>query len=219
MIRVLVIDDDFRVAGLHAEFTNGVSGFTVDGVAHSAAQARARIAESVPDLLLADIYLPDGSGLELIRAHAGDAIVASADDDPDSVSAALRAGALHYLIKPFSAQTLAAKLHGYREFRTRLTGERLRQDTVDEALWQLHRSDAGHPKRHSPATTGLVAQTLQRAGEPRSAAEIAKELGIARATAQRHLGTLAESGSVRMALRYGSTGRPEHEYDWIGEHG
>ena len=39
---------------------------------------------------------------------------------------------------------------------------------------------------------------------------------MARATAQRYLTALAESGAVEMRLRYGATGRPEHEYLWAG---
>jgi two-component system CitB family response regulator len=55
---------------------------------------------------------------------------------------------------------------------------------------------------------------LRTAGEPRSAAEISEELGISRATAQRYLASLAQAGRVLVTLRYGSTGRPEHEYAW-----
>ncbi|WP_031466070.1 response regulator [Sciscionella sediminilitoris] len=218
MIRVLVVDDDFRVAGLHAEFTASVAGFHVEGVAHSAAQARARIAETRPDLLLVDIYLPDGSGLELVRAHQGDTIVASAADDADTVHAALRAGAVGYLIKPFAAEALTARLRGYRAFHEQLTGPRLGQQDVDAALRSLHAGEPS-PRRACSATTGLVAELLERAGAALSAAEVARELGIARATAQRHLGSLTEQGTVRMGLRYGSTGRPEHEYTWTGAHG
>ncbi|MFD0487048.1 helix-turn-helix domain-containing protein [Saccharopolyspora spinosporotrichia] len=47
----------------------------------------------------------------------------------------------------------------------------------------------------------------------RSAAEIAEELGIARATAQRYLAALAQDGKARMTLRYGASGRPEHQYE------
>jgi two-component system CitB family response regulator len=40
------------------------------------------------------------------------------------------------------------------------------------------------------------------------------ELGIARATAQRYLAGLVDDGVAVMRLRYGGTGRPEHEYEW-----
>ncbi len=47
-----------------------------------------------------------------------------------------------------------------------------------------------------------------------TAAELAPELGLGRATAQRYLAGLVQEGRATMRLRYGSTGRPEHEYRW-----
>ena len=70
-------------------------------------------------------------------------------------------------------------------------------------------------KGQSPVTARLVADALRAGnGEARTAADIAAELGIARATAQRYLAALAQTGSATMSLRYGSTGRPEHLYRW-----
>jgi two-component system CitB family response regulator len=45
-----------------------------------------------------------------------------------------------------------------------------------------------------------------------SAVEVAKRVGISRATAQRYLSSLAQADVVRLELNYGSTGRPEHRY-------
>lgn len=63
-------------------------------------------------------------------------------------------------------------------------------------------------------TVRLVTEALQNAVEPQSAADIADQLGIARATAQRYLAALADDRRATMSLRYGSTGRPEHQYVW-----
>jgi hypothetical protein len=81
----------------------------------------------------------------------------------------------------------------------------------------LHEGDGVDPyapKGQSSVTTRLVADILRRSTEPRSAADIAAELGLARATAQRYLAALARAGRAEMTLRYGSTGRPEHLYSW-----
>jgi two-component system CitB family response regulator len=78
----------------------------------------------------------------------------------------------------------------------------------------LHTADrSATPKGQSAVTARLITDALRAAGgEPRTAAEIAAELGIARATAQRYLAALEQSGLATMTLRYGATGRPEHRY-------
>jgi response regulator of citrate/malate metabolism len=57
-----------------------------------------------------------------------------------------------------------------------------------------------------------VLQALAAADGPMSAAEVAAETGVSRATAQRYLAGLATSGDVAVGLRYGATGRPEQEF-------
>jgi len=212
MIDVLVVDDDFRVAQVHAGFVDLVPGFRVSGRAHTAADARAKA--TAADLVLLDVYLPDESGLPDL---APDVIMATAVTDPDSVRAALSRGALHYLIKPFSARELGERLQAYARYRERLTADaELTQADIDRAVRTLHgvRGGTRAAKGQSPVTARLVAEALRRSREPRSAAEISEEVGISRATAQRYLASLAQAGRVRVTLRYGSTGRPEHQYAW-----
>ena len=218
MIRTLIVDDDFRVAGVHAGFVEEVPGFAVVGTAHTAAEARARVRELSPDLILLDVYLPDESGLAVLPELQTDTIMLSAATDSASVAAAIRAGALNYLIKPFTTRQLAERLTSYARFRGLLAEDRaLAQDDVDRAYRVLHDQDrTSAPKGQSTATSRLVSEQLRKAGRPLSAAEVAGELGMARATAQRYLTALAESGTVQMRLRYGATGRPEHEYRWAG---
>ncbi|HEY2063475.1 response regulator [Amycolatopsis sp. NBC_01480] len=218
MIRTLIVDDDFRVAGVHAAFVTEVPGFAVAGIAHTAAEARARVRELSPDLVLLDVYLPDEPGLSVLPDLQTDTIVLSAATDPRSIGAAIRAGALNYLIKPFTTRQLAERLTSYARYRGQLANDRaLTQDDVDRAYRALHDQDrAAAPKGQSSATSRLVSEQLRNSPVPLSAAEIAGELGMARATAQRYLTALAESGAVEMRLRYGATGRPEHEYLWAG---
>lgn len=216
MIRTLIVDDDFRVAGVHAGFVEEVPGFAVVGTAHTAAEARARVRELSPDLVLLDVYLPDESGLTLLPELQTDTIILSAATDTRSVQAAIRGGALNYLIKPFTTRQFAERLASYARYRQLVTEDRnLGQEEVDRAFRTLHEQDrAVTPKGQSSATARLVSDQLRQAARPLSAAEVASELGVARATAQRYLTALAEAGTIEMRLRYGATGRPEHEYSW-----
>jgi response regulator of citrate/malate metabolism len=216
VIRTLIVDDDFRVAGVHAGFVKAVPGFAVVGTAYTAAEARARVRELAPDLVLLDVYLPDEPGLGLLAELQTDAIILSAATDSRSIGAAIQAGALNYLVKPFTTRQLTERLTSYARYK-RLLGEdrSLDQDEIDRAFRILHEQDrTTPPKGQSSATARLVSEHLRSTAKALSAAEIAAELGIARATAQRYLTTLAETGTIEMRLRYGATGRPEHEYLW-----
>lgn len=219
MIRVLVVEDDFRVARVHAEFTEQVPDYRVIGIAHTGAEARALLAEHAVELVLLDDYLPDCSGADLLAELRADAIMLTAASDAASVRAALAAGALNYLVKPFTAEQLRDRLLAYARYHRHLgRGDRaVSQDEIDQAMRLLHEGDRPPlPKGHSSVTATLVADALRAADQPRSASSIAAELGISRATAQRYLAALAEDGQARMTLRYGTTGRPEHRYLWRG---
>lgn len=209
-IRVLVVDDDFRVAGLHRDVVASRAGFTALDPVHSLGVARQAVRTHAPDLLLVDAFLPDGDGVEFVAAVDVDAFVLSAATDAATVRRALRAGALAYLTKPFDARILAERLDRYARMRNLLTTDRpLEQEQIDRALTILHGSaDATSVSR--TATEQVILEGLGD-GEA-SAAEVAERVGISRATAQRHLAALASRGQVEVRLRYGSTGRPEHRY-------
>lgn len=220
MIRVLVVDDDFRVAAVHASFVNQVAGFTSVGVAHTAQAAVAASDKLKPDLVLLDQYLPDGLGTSVLRDLAADVIMLTAADDTATVRAALSAGALNYLIKPFTPAQLGERLVAYARYRGQLAGQRgLGQDEIDRAIAMLHNANApaaNLPKGRSTVTAQRILAALRDAEAPMTAVEIAEATGISRTTAQRYLADLAESGKLELNLRYGSQGRPEHLYRWHG---
>jgi response regulator of citrate/malate metabolism len=217
-IRVLIVEDDIRVAMLHADYVRRVPGFTVVGVAHNADNARTKVAELTPDLILLDNYLPGESGMLFLQDVSVDAIMLTAVSDVPTVRAAFAAGALNYLVKPFDAEDLAERLNAYARYRAQLSSSdrNATQADIDRAVRLLHERDRrSTPKGQSATTARVVAEGLREYGRPASAAELAAQLGIARATAQRYLTALAQDGRVTMTLRYGTTGRPEHEYQWI----
>ncbi|WP_420752471.1 response regulator [Rhodococcus sp. O3] len=212
-LRVLVVDDDFRVADLHASVVSGVPGFVVAAVAGSVAAARDAVRAGPVDLALVDVYLPDGSGVDLIRSLECDSFVLGAAGEGATVRAALAAGALVYLVKPFASTELARRLAAYAQYRRVVAGEELTQAEIDTALAALRPVlPAAREAPPRSVTKDLVLQALRESKQPLSAGEVAVTIGVSRATAQRYLAALVAKGHLRMQLRYGTTGRPEQEY-------
>lgn len=223
-IRTLIVEDDFRVAEIHRGFIERLEAFAVVGVAHTARDA-IELAESVrPDLVLLDIYLPDRSGLEVLRElHATgrppvDVIAITAANDVETLRSALQGGVVHYLVKPFQFNAFQEKLESYAALRSRLGEVReVGQGEVDELYATLRASAASPalPKGLSPATLALVERTLRDVDDDLSAEDVAERTGVSRVTSRRYLDRLARWGNVDVTMRYGRTGRPEHRYRWI----
>lgn len=211
-LRVLIVDDDFHVARLHVAYVNAVPGFVAFPPVGSGDAAVRAVNALKPDLVLIDIYLPDANGLDILRGLDVDAFVISAASDSRSVLRALRRGALCYLIKPFPEDLLAQRLRSYARYRRVLgDGQEVDQEMVERAFRILHPGDksVGRPR----AVTELsVLEVLRTRATPTPAADVATEVGISRATAQRYLSGLVDDGAISVQLRYGTTGRPEHRY-------
>jgi response regulator of citrate/malate metabolism len=222
VITVLVVDDDFRVAQLHAEFVGQIPGMRVVGHAHTARAALESIARHEPDLVLLDIYLPDASGLRILRRlrampeNRPDVMLLTAARDMQAVRTAMQEGALHYLIKPVDFATLRERLTAYAELHAlrRRDGD-VDQREVDRLFALMRRgtrTTASLPHGGGSPTAEQIVTVLREAQTDLSANDVAELVGISRATAQRYLSALARTDAVSLELRYGSTGRPEHRY-------
>lgn len=67
MIKILIVEDDPAIAEIHRRFVQRLAGFEVLGVALTLFDAREQIGILRPDLVLLDVWLPDGEGFSLLR--------------------------------------------------------------------------------------------------------------------------------------------------------
>lgn len=218
MTSVLVVDDDFMAARVHARFVERTEGFEVAGVAASGQEALQLAARLDPDLVLLDVYLPDLGGLDVLArlreqgSRAG-VIMVTAERDADTVRSALAGGAMQYVVKPFEQQDLAERLHRVRGALLALGEGATDQESIDRAFGAA-RSSSGPtalPKGLSRETARLVEGLLADA-EDVSAFDSAERLGLSRVTARRYLEHFVSTEQAEVRLRYGGAGRPERRY-------
>ncbi|KAF4409266.1 MULTISPECIES: response regulator [Streptomyces] len=220
-IRVLVVEDDPVAADAHALYVERIPGFSVAGTVHSGAEARRRLDRDPVDLLLLDLYLPDGHGLGLLRSlraagRTADVIAVTSARDLEVVREGVSLGVVQYVLKPFAFGTLRDRLLRYAEFRG-AAGEASGQEEVDRALSALRAPQpAALPKGLSGPTLESVTRALRDSGEAGLTAQAAGEaVGISRITARRYLEHLVDARQAERRPQYGHVGRPELCYRWL----
>ena len=208
MASVFLVDDHALVRAGFRRILEDSDEFEVVGEAGDATSAIKQILELQPRIVLMDISLPDGSGIEATQeiheSHPDCLIVMlSQYDRVHFVEDALRAGAAGYLLKTADADEFRAGL------RSVLDGNRSLSPEVANRLVQGIRS-GGNNQDGQARLTRRENEVLKLVAEGLSSKEIAADLNISPRTAETHranlmnklnVGSVAEL--VRLAIREG----------------
>src|SRR5690606_33942995 len=128
------------------------------------------------DMVLLDLRLPDGDGLDLLRGmrkrgNRAPVIVLTARGELQQRVLGLKLGADDYLVKPFSVHELAARIEAVlRRAEQPTTTVRLGDAEVDLSGHHGHRS--GEPFRLLPKEAELLAHLLRHRGKAQSRDEL-----------------------------------------------
>lgn len=112
-IHILIVDDDPEIRSLLARYL-GVQGFRVSA-ASNRSECESQLAVSEPDLIVLDVMLPDGSGLDICRGlqerrpRKPVILLTALKEDVDRI-VGLEIGADDYLGKPFNPRELVARI-------------------------------------------------------------------------------------------------------------
>ena len=168
-LRVLVVEDDREIRSL-LQSSLSVEGFAVQ-TAVSLSEARAMLQHSAPDLLILDLGLPDGDGVELVRElrrqHAVPVIVVSARHQEAQKIELLDAGADDYLTKPFGIAELLARMRVALRHRGTSLAAAVTTHTLDDLHVDLgtHRVEREGVALHlTPTEFNLLARLVRSAG-------------------------------------------------------
>jgi len=215
--RVLVVEDDRTVASIHCRFVSRVPGFSVVGVARTAAEARRLVANLRPHLVLLDLGLPGESGVALLRGlrgagHPVEVVAVTAAASPEVVRAVFQLGVIDYLVKPFRPERLGQALEAFDQHMGAFAGRRMQQATVDA----LRAPGRRLPKDISEAGLDQVSRALAGSPDPLTAAEVSERVGLARSTTRRYLEFLVTLGRATVTPVPGGRGRPRNAYAAAG---
>ncbi len=191
-VRVVLVDDHalFR-AGVRSELDGLVD---VVGDAATVAEAVALIRETAPDVVLLDVHMPDGGGLEVLRQIGADTpatqfLALSVSDAAEDVIAVIRAGARGYVTKTISGPDLAdavRRVHGGDAvFSPRLAGFVL--DAFAHAAGRPGPTAAAADDADLDQLTPREREVLQHIARGYMYKEIAQRLGISAKTVEAHV--------------------------------
>ncbi|RII42801.1 response regulator [Galactobacter valiniphilus] len=235
-LRVLILEDEPRTASVYEEYLMRIPGTRTVQTLGSTEEARRFLAARVHqagtgtaepglgfDMVLVDMNLPDGHGLEVLRrlratGWRGGAIALTAAAEREVLRGAVALGITQYLLKPFSFEEFATAIAGYRELHARLgsSGRVSGQEAVDAIFSAPAAGELELPKGLTLPTLGLVREALASQAAASSASELGAVVGLSRVTARRYLEHLVTTGQASRATRHGTPGRPEVEYSPTG---
>ena len=167
--RILVVDDEPAIRRL-LRSTLGVQDYSVLEAA-TVAEALEVLDREKVELIILDLGLPDGDGLEVIRRLRPDSqlpiIVLSSRDDERGKVEALDAGADDYVTKPFGVEELVARIRAALRHRVQAQGGKpvFQQDGLVVDLVHRRISRDGTELRLSPKEYEILRQLVIHAGK------------------------------------------------------
>lgn len=219
-IQVLIVEDDPMVAELNKSYVEQIGNpFKVTGLCFTESQALEFIESNTPDLVLLDIFLPNGSGMFLLKTIRQknlmiDVILITAAKDSNTVQEALRYGAIDFLIKPFGFKRFKQALLNYVHLKKIIESEEeIKQTDIDSRFdfLEIDYSSFSLPKGVHLLTLRVINDYLYENPTPKSCQEISDNLSMSRITTWRYLEYLVKQGQVSVSLDY-QIGRPTKLY-------
>ncbi len=205
VIRILLVDDHPMVReGLRARLSS-VPRLLVVGEAGDAAEALLRLTDCAPNVVLQDVGLKDGNGIDLVQAmleRQSDlrVLMFSMYDNPEYVQRALQAGARGYVLKDAPASEILAAIDAVAAGGTFLS------PAVSRRLFR-----AQQPR---PILSPREAEILSALGRGESSKQIATTLALSVRTVEAHrqsikrkLDLAGQAELIKYAVEHSGVGR------------
>lgn len=215
-VRVVLADDQTVVREGLRSMLGLIDGIDVVGVAATAEEALALVADTDPDVLLTDLRMPGIGGVEGIRrlrsgGSRTQAVALTTYDDAATIVDALSAGALGFLNKDADPDTIATAVRAAAQGRSLLDAK-----ATTAMLQAAGAGGSGAPAPYSDADglTEREIDVLRLVAAGLANNQIARELFVSVSTVKTHInhllaktGSNGRAGLVRYAYEHGFVGR------------
>ena len=170
---LLVEDDDALGRGIRLALEGGGLRVTV---CRTLAEGRRTLEDGAFDLLILDVNLPDGNGLDFLRTlrrdHATPVILLTANDLETDIVAGLELGADDYITKPFSLAVLRARVHAQLRRGTPAPAERVEIDRFSFDFGRMEFQRDGQPVELSKTEQKLLRLLVENRGRTLTRAQL-----------------------------------------------
>lgn len=224
MITTLIIEDDEQIAKLHSKILSTYDLIEIKAIANDVESGKEFCEIIQPDLILLDIYFPNGAeGIEFLKwlrknNFLSDVIVITAAKEYNILQRSLKRGIFDYIIKPVTITRFKDSIERYIKFYEDLRKKRkIDQADIDSIILGKKNNKLSPvndlPKGIDPITLNKVKDTISKLDEPYFTVELISEiLDVSRNTARRYLEYLVSIGFLNVDQDYGTKGRPERKY-------
>jgi len=196
-VRVMLVDDHELIRqGLRA-YLERRPDLEVVAEAGSVRQALIRAARERPDVVVMDVQLPDGNGIEACRAIRADMpdtklVMLTAFADDEAVMSSIMAGASAFLLKTTSGDEIAHAIERVA------VGESLLDPGVTRRLLdQVRKLAVSGPQDDQPKLTENETKILERIAEGKTNREIAAEIYLSEKTVKKYVSNILDKLGLR----------------------
>ncbi|MGM0175605.1 response regulator [Enterococcus sp. DIV0800] len=220
-MNVLIVEDDPMVEFIHRNYLEQAGQFQQIYSTSSITDAKELLKEKPIDLILLDIHLKDGNGLELLaqlrrQQQMLEVILITAANEAPAVKEGLHLGVVDYLVKPFTNQRFQESLGLFFKRKQTLQQANLPQEQID----QLLKKPADTPSDPSAKLEkGLSPETLERIKNAAASLkrdftiqELADASNLSHVSVRKYIQHLEDRQLLTSEVIYTKVGRPYKIY-------